>query len=72
MRISHAIATGTLTLLTLISSPMLLFSQLPDGSDTGQSDETVNIYQQPKFIIPIVIFIIIAIAFYFWQKRSKK
>lgn len=64
-------ATLFTTMIMLVSS-ITVFGQLPDGVDAGQSDEAISIYQQPKYIIPIVVFIIVVIVFYFWQKRSKK
>lgn len=72
MKIYLSIKTAIFTIFCLLSLSITTFAQLPDGVDAGQSDEAVNIYQQPKYIIPIVIFIIIAIIFYFWQKRSRK
>ncbi|NEN23721.1 hypothetical protein G3O08_09435 [Cryomorpha ignava] len=72
MKIYNSIQAAIFTVICLIASSITAFAQLPDGVDAGQSDEAVSIYQQPKYIIPIVVFIILAIAFYFWQKRSKK
>ena len=72
MKIYNSFKTAVFAIMCVLASSISGFAQLPDGVDAGQSDEAVNIYQQPKYIIPIVVFIIIVIAFYFWQKRSRK
>lgn len=72
MKYFESLKAGLFTIVFMLFSYLTVKAQLPDGVDAGQSDEAVSIYQQPKYIIPLVIFIIILIIFFFWQKRNKK
>lgn len=48
------------------------FAQLPQNIEPGQDQKSVNLFEQPQYIIPILTLFVVLIGYYFWRRNRKK
>lgn len=47
-------------------------AQLPTHIEPGQDQKSVNIFEQPEYIIPILTLFVVLIGYYIWRRNRKK
>jgi hypothetical protein len=50
--------------------PPFLHAQMPTHVDPGQHEESVNVWEDPYYLLPIVLLLALLIL-YFWTRKKK-
>lgn len=56
--------------LEMMRTPKLLKVQIPTHVDPGQGEDSVNVWEDPYYILPIVLILALLIL-YVWTRRRK-
>ena len=60
------------SLIFFVGFAVSAFGQIPQNIEPGQDQKSVDLYQQPEYIIPILTLFVVLIGYYFWRRNRKK
>lgn len=61
--------TGIFVLLLLAAANA--WSQLPQNIDPGQEANPPSLWQNPRYIVPVAVIVVLLVGFYFWRSRKR-
>jgi len=66
------IGSKFLSLIFFVGTASLAIGQIPQNIEPGQDQKSVNLYEQPEYIIPILTLFVVLAGFYFWRRNRNR